>query len=97
MLRIDTIPGRGSYAALGLDLYFLRFFGSPIEHGLDRRADRLIRAMNTAQPATRPADPFLEFRDQPLNMLLARLGFLDEGHPADPLIARQRRQALPCG
>ena len=53
--------------------------------------------MNTAQPATRPAHPFLEFTDRPFNMLPARLVFLDEGNPADPLIARQGRKILPYG
>ena len=53
--------------------------------------------MNTTQPAARPAHPFLEFADRPLNMLFARLVFLDEGHPADPLIARQGRKTLPDG
>ena len=60
-----------------------------------RRAYRLILAMNTAQPATRPAHPFLEFIDQSFNMLLSRLVFLDEGNPADPLIARKGRKILP--
>ena len=53
--------------------------------------------MNTAQPATRPAHPFLEFTDRPFNMLFSRLFFLDEGNPADPLIARQGRKVLPYG
>jgi len=51
--------------------------------------------MNTAQPATRPAHPFLEFTDRPFHMLVSRLVFLDEGNPADPLIARQGRKTLP--
>ena len=51
--------------------------------------------MNTAQPATWTAHPFLEFADRPLNMLFSRLVFLDEGNPAYPLIARKRRKILP--
>jgi len=51
--------------------------------------------MNTAQPATWPAHPFLEFSDGPFNVLFSRLVFLDEGNPADPLIARQGRKTLP--
>ena len=62
-----------------------------------RRADRLILAMNTADPATRPAYPFLEFTDHPCHVLLPRLGFLDKGNPADPLIARKGRKTFPDG
>ena len=51
--------------------------------------------MNTAQPAAWPAHPFLEFTDRPFDMLLSRLLFLDEGNPADPLIARKGRKILP--
>ena len=60
-----------------------------------RRAYRLILAMNTAQPATWPAHPFLEFTDRSFNMLLSRLVFLDEGNPAYPLIARKGCETLP--
>ena len=51
--------------------------------------------MNTAQPTTRPTHPFLKFTDRPFNVLLSRLVFLDEGNPADPLIARKGRKILP--
>ena len=51
--------------------------------------------MNTAQPATRPAHPFLEFTDRPFDMLFSRLVFLDEGNPAYLLIARKGRKILP--
>ena len=51
--------------------------------------------MNTAQPATRTAHPFLEFTDRPSNMLLSRLIFLNKRNPADPLIAREGRKILP--
>lgn len=51
--------------------------------------------MNTTQPATRPAHPFLEFADRPFNVLLPRLVFLDGGDPADPLIARKGCKILP--
>ena len=53
--------------------------------------------MNTAQPAARPAHPFLEFTDRPFNMLLSRLVLLDEGNPAYPLIARKGCKILPYG
>ena len=62
-----------------------------------RRAYRLILAMNTTQPTTRPAHPFLEFTDRPFNMLLSRLVFLDEGNPAYPLIASKGRKIFPYG
>ena len=62
-----------------------------------RRADRLILTMNTAQPATWPAHPFLELTDGPFHMLFSRLVFLDEGNPAYPLIARKGRKTLPYG
>jgi hypothetical protein len=62
---------------------------------LYRRAYRLILAMNTAQPATGPAYPLLEFTDRPFDMLLSRLVFLDESNPAYPFIARKGRKILP--
>ena len=62
-----------------------------------RRAYLLILAMNTAQPAARPAHPFLEFTDRPFNVLFSRLVFLDKGNPAYPLIARNGRKTLPYG
>src|SRR5579859_462105 len=65
------------------------------QHILHRRADWLICSVNTAHPATRPAHPFLEFTDQPFNMLLSRLVFLNKGNPAYPLIARKWRKILP--
>ena len=51
--------------------------------------------MNTTQPATWPAHPFLEFADRPFNMLLSRLVFLDKRDPAYPLIARKGCKILP--
>ena len=51
--------------------------------------------MNTAQPATRTALPFLEFTYRPFYMLLSRLVLLDEGNPAYPFIARKGRKILP--
>src|SRR3989304_6914601 len=78
-------PGyRRTNQTLGLDLSFLEFLGSPTEHCLYRRAYRLIPAMNTANPAAWPAHPFLEFTDRPLDMLLPRFVFLDEGNPTNP-------------
>ena len=54
-----------------------------------------LSAMRTAWPATRPAHSFLEFRAYPLNVLPSGFRFLDGDNPADPLIARQRRNILP--
>src|SRR6516162_913326 len=52
-------------------------------------------AVRTAWPATRPAHSFLKFRAYPLNVLPSGFRFLDGDHPADPLIARERRNILP--
>src|SRR5262249_6899668 len=65
------------------------------ENILHRGADRLVRAVNTAQPATRPTHPFLEFTDCPFDMILSCFVPLDEGSPANPLIAGKRCKSLP--
>ena|SRR6266566_3013458 len=60
----------------------------------------LFSAMRTAWPATRPARSFLKFRAYALNVLPSGFRFLDGDNPADPLIARERRNVLPfcpCG
>jgi hypothetical protein len=98
VLREDPRPAElrfygSGYAGQHYALFL--FFRSPVEHCLYRRAYRLILAMNTTQPATRPAHPFLEFTDRPFNMLPSRLVFFDEGNPTDPLIARKGCQILP--
>ena len=51
--------------------------------------------MNAAQPATWPAHTFFEFSDRPSDMFFSCLVFLNEGNPADPLIARKGRKTLP--
>jgi hypothetical protein len=66
-----------------------------IEHRLHRGAYRLIRSVNTTQPAAGPTHPFFELNDRPFNVILSRLGFFDEGNPAYPLIARKRRKIFP--
>lgn len=58
-------------------------------------AFRLIRAMNTTQPTTRPTYTFIEFMDQPLHMFFSRLFFLNESNPTDPLVPGKRRKILP--
>lgn len=52
--------------------------------------------MNTADPATRPTFSFLELTNHSFNMLPSRLILLDGDNPTNPLIARERRNALPC-
>ena len=52
--------------------------------------------MNTARPAAGAALAFFQLRNGARDMLLARLKFLDRNTPADPFVARKRRQALPC-
>ena len=51
--------------------------------------------MRAAWPATRPAHPFLQFRAYPFNVLPSGFRFLDGDYPADPFIARERRNVLP--
>src|SRR5580765_3230433 len=70
--------------------------GSPVEYCLHRGAYRLIPAMNTPHPATGTPHPFLQFFDQPRNMLSLRLVFLDESDPTDPLVASKWGEILPC-
>lgn len=54
-----------------------------------------ISAVRTPWPATRPAHSFLELRAHPLDVLPSGLRFLHRNHPADPLIARERRNVFP--
>ena len=51
--------------------------------------------MRTARPAARPPHPFFEFRAHPFDVLPPCLIFLDGDGPADPLVARQRRNVFP--
>src|ERR1700676_2483501 len=51
--------------------------------------------MRTARPAARPAHPFFELRAHPFDMLAPCLLFLDGDGPADPLVARERRDVFP--
>jgi RNA polymerase sigma-70 factor, ECF subfamily len=55
----------------------------------------VFSAVRTAWPATRPPHSFLEFRAYPLNVLPSRFRFLDSDNPADPFVARERRNILP--
>src|SRR5215469_15348497 len=56
---------------------------------------RLISAVRTAWPATRPAHSFLKFRAYTLNVLSSGFGFLDGDNPADPFIPCELRNLLP--
>jgi len=53
-------------------------------------------AMRASWPAARPAHALDEFRAHALDVLLPRLRFLHRNRPADPLIAGQRSDVLPC-
>jgi hypothetical protein len=55
----------------------------------------LISAVRTTWPATRPAYSFLKFRAYPLYVLPSGFRLLDGDNPADPLVARERRNILP--
>ena len=52
-------------------------------------------AVRAAWPATRPAHAFLKFGAYPLDVLLSSFRSLHGNNPADPLIARQRRNVFP--
>ena len=73
------------------------FPSSFIEYPLHRTTDWLISAMNAAYPAARSAYSFLKLRDDPIDMLLPLRGCFNRDSPADPFIAGERRNVLPCG
>jgi hypothetical protein len=52
-------------------------------------------SMPTARPAARPPHPFFELRAHSYDMLPPCLILLDGDGPADPLVARQRRDVFP--
>ncbi len=51
--------------------------------------------MHTAYPATRPTVTFLELADHSADMCIARLLILHIRHPANPLVAGERCEAIP--
>jgi len=51
--------------------------------------------MRAAGPAAGPPHTFLQLRADPLHVLSAGLRLLDREGPADPLVARERRDVLP--
>ena len=52
--------------------------------------------MDATDPTTRSALSFFELSAHSLYMESSRFRFLDGDSPADPLIARERRNILPC-
>src|SRR5213080_2011322 len=56
---------------------------------LYRRADCLIRAVNTAIPTARAAHALCEFRAHPFHVLPSGFWFLNGERPADPFIAQE--------
>lgn len=52
--------------------------------------------MRAAGPATGAALAIQQIFFESSEVLLSRLFFFDDGHPADPLIACERRDALPA-
>ena len=51
--------------------------------------------MGATGPAAGAADALLQFRTDPLDVLLAGFGFFDGESPADPLVARERGDVFP--
>src|ERR1700734_42464 len=66
----------------------------PGKAGFERIASR-VSSMRTAWPTARPPHTFFKFRAHPFDMLPPCLGFLDGDGPADPLVARKRRNVFP--
>src|SRR5262249_52511979 len=54
-----------------------------------------LSAVRAAWPATRPAHSLLKLRTYTLNVLLSGFRFFYGDNPADPFIARERRNILP--
>jgi hypothetical protein len=62
-----------------------------------RMADkRLISTMRATGPAAGPTHSFFELRARSLDVLLSGFRFLDGNNPANPFVARQRCNVLPC-
>lgn len=71
--------------------------GASTERPLHRRADGLVFAVDAAYPAAGSAFTFLQLGDGPFDVGLPGGRLLDGNIPANPLIAGQRRQAVPYG
>jgi hypothetical protein len=51
--------------------------------------------MRATGPTARSAHPVIEFRERYFDAMTSRFRFLAGGNPADPLIARKRRNIFP--
>ncbi len=54
-----------------------------------------LTPMRTAGPTARSFLAILQVADKTIDMSFARFRFFDDDHPADPLVARERRQTVP--
>jgi len=61
-----------------------------------RRILKSYLTMRATRPAARPSHSLFKLRSGPLNVLPSGFRFLDRDNPADPFIARERRNVLPC-
>ena len=55
----------------------------------------LISSMRATRPAARSTHSFLKLRARSLDVLLSGFRFLAGKRPADPFVARERRNVLP--
>ena len=79
-------------ATLNYELSCLRV---SLEDATDRRAYVFVGAVDAANPATWPAHTLFEFLDDSLDVFVARFLLFWRYDPAYPLIASERREALP--
>ena len=56
---------------------------------------RLWSAMRAARPTTRSAHAFLKLCHRSPDVVLSRLGLLDDSDPTNPLVPRERCNVLP--
>ena len=78
-----------------LEVKLFRFFCSLVEYPLHRGADLFVRTMNAADPATGSAFPGEHFRAHDFDVACARPILFRVLNPADPLVAREWREAFP--
>src|SRR5690606_696626 len=75
----------------GTKLFLLPLAQDP----LHRRTDCLIRAMNTSDPAARPAFAILQFRKRNVDSFRSRLWSLRIFHPTNKFIAGEGCDVFP--
>jgi hypothetical protein len=78
--------------APGKSASFVRVVRPPMRPG----PSQSLSPMRTAGPAARPPHAFFELSTQPLHMLSPCFGLFYGDGPADPFIARERRNVFPC-